>query len=469
MSITRRIEYDNPANYTYDSTKLKVENSRAELKVQRVQYEIDSYPFDSDIQPRGGYLQPSTNDTLPHSGGYVEINNNQAIGLLDKNAFPVINGEIEWISKCDIPPSPFVGIFNQGIGNSRIQIFYAYQSGTQKRLIVRIYDNVGNQAVQHIAVFNEGAVGVDHHFLLSYDSSTGANRLFIDGVLISNISVAPYTRDSADYSSVELAGLDRTTIPVYVKFLRVFSDTPNIGASSVATISDLPPAYDTGDYLIESKLPIKTDNIISLSDSINEPTNTSVGDIVKIESGYFWFDGSNWVPSNLTIAESNTDTEINANLASLNALLNGGQNILIASILKSTDGILTPYIDWEEVKYDFAVPNDSGLNKCKVYGIVFDNNGLPVEGAKVSVDGPDYFYTNTAVTPSTKVATITRKGETFTDANGEWSMDVVETATDLQTVDFIIEYKQGKKLIKTKFTGVTVPNQEVAALGDIVP
>ena len=43
--------------------------------------------------------------------------------------------------------------------------------------------------------------------------------------------------------------------------------------------------------------------------------------------------------------------------------------------------------------YILSDPNDFKPFTCIVYGYVYDHQGLPVQGAKVSFDGQDFFYT----------------------------------------------------------------------------
>ena len=146
----------------------------------------------------------------------------------------------------------------------------------------------------------------------------------------------------------------------------------------------------------------------------------------------FYHDGSNWVPSNGTLAQSNTPAEILANVSTFPVSKGVGGAVQIAHIFQSDVGYDTPSIESISISYKFQFKPDD-VNLCIVYGSVLDNSGLPVEGATVRVNSSDKFFNAAFIGPSAKAVT---------DKFGKFSLTVVETETTNTAVNFTIEYTQ---------------------------
>jgi hypothetical protein len=183
----------------------------------------------------------------------------------------------------------------------------------------------------------------------------------------------------------------------------------------------------------------------------------------------YWYDGITWaaIVGSPTSVTSNSAAEVLDNAGSLP--ISTGANVKIGVILVSATGSTTPTMQTLEVEYTFGIVEACVPIKCAVYGCILDSIGDPIPGAKITVDGSDYFYTESDLSPGAdKVALITRSATTFSNSEGEWSLPVVETVTDGTTVNFTIEYKQNGKVIKKTYTGITVPQQVAVPLGNLV-
>ena len=193
----------------------------------------------------------------------------------------------------------------------------------------------------------------------------------------------------------------------------------------------------------------------------------SILNIVRIGSTNYWWDGLAWVLSDSTSANANTIPEILAHAGTLP--ISTGASVTIAQVLISNDGSTTPQMEQLTVTFTFGIVDGCEPVKCVVYGCILDNSGNGIGGAKITVDGSDYFYTEAVLAPGNdKPALIARSSEAFSNAEGEFGIEVVETVTDSTTVDITVEYKQKGKTIKNKYTGLTIPAVTAVPLGNLV-
>jgi len=247
---------------------------------------------------------------------------------------------------------------------------------------------------------------------------------------------------------------------------------PDLDVSSLVltTIIDYLESGDfaqLGTVLNNSKL-----NISVLNSVVADSTLLGADEVrynVVVNDLPLWFDPvqTSWVASSGVQAETNTLAELNLNAPTLPISL--GAAVQFKAFLISDDATTTPILVSLEVQYIFGIVDGCEPVKCVVYGCILDNTGVPIAGAKVSVNGEDYFYTDSmAVAGADKAALIARSAIGYTNAEGEFSLEVVETTTDGTTVDFVIEYKQNGKTIKKTYTGLTIPIEVSKPLGNLV-
>ena len=159
------------------------------------------------------------------------------------------------------------------------------------------------------------------------------------------------------------------------------------------------------------------DNFISFQDtSVNEnPPLTDTRFILNISGVDTYWDGANWVSSDLTYAQSNNAVDVNANLDDLD--LSGGKDIKLKIILHSQDGSQTPCDDQTTLIYSLATPPDS-VSVCSVNVSSLDVFGKPVNNMRIEVIPEDGQVLSRSVVLNSGVAFTNwtdRDWETFTE------------------------------------------------------
>lgn len=134
-----------------------------------------------------------------------------------------------------------------------------------------------------------------------------------------------------------------------------------------------------------------------------------------------YHNGSNWVDSSGS-AQANTDTEITANIGSID--IAEGKTIKIRTYLASQDGIVpgysTPSVDNIRIQFDFhgVFPGDPA--ECIVFGYVYDNDGDPIENVVVKATLSASYEYNSEILIVPKTITV------ITDSFGYWDISLIE-------------------------------------------
>ena len=216
--------------------------------------------------------------------------------------------------------------------------------------------------------------------------------------------------------------------------------------------------YPTDNPSITVSSGVDLDEMTSFIESSTISGSDNIKYILKLSSVDYYWDGAAWSVSNGTYAESNTAAEVEANKALLTPIVLAGKTLRLVALLHSDDGSTTPLLESVVIDYGFSFYCTT-QNKCIVYGCIVDNSGNPVVGASISVDGQDFYYGESLI--AVQVSTTT-------DSMGRWDIQIVETETTGNVVDFTIEYdNDGTTITKTE-KGIEVPNQATAQLADLV-
>lgn len=147
---------------------------------------------------------------------------------------------------------------------------------------------------------------------------------------------------------------------------------------------------------------------------------------------FMYHDGANWVVSDETYAQTNTATEMNTNLPTLD--ISTGKLVRFYIYLHSDDGTTTPSITSITFQYSFYAAK-SAASKCILHGWVTDHEDLPIEGATVQIDNLLPFF------HSGKEFPRFRK-EVVTDADGYWEIALVETETVSHYYQYQVVYNE---------------------------
>ena len=112
------------------------------------------------------------------------------------------------------------------------------------------------------------------------------------------------------------------------------------------------------------------------------PANTDVRYILSVSGTKTYWDGAAWVPSNDTLAQSNTAAEVAANIATI---IDARKQVGFDVKLSTTDGLLSPSLDSVTITYDQALADPDSLPRLvDINGYIYDNDG-PVSGLKIQV------------------------------------------------------------------------------------
>lgn len=244
-------------------------------------------------------------------------------------------------------------------------------------------------------------------------------------------------------------------------------------------------SYDTSQIVVQNAVAalinvppytILDPNIINISSlqvssfvSFVETATYSGSDIIQYTlnisgSDYYW-NGAAWVISNLTLAQSNIATVINANLghASMTALLGTGAFVLVRAILHSATGSTTPTLSKVAVTYNFAAIRPADPSQCIVYVYledILDNIVGSVENAIFSCTNNDAFkYGKFVIAPFNKTVAF--------DSMGYAQIQVTETQTVGYNLNFNISFTQGKTTKQLNFVPCQVPDTGSVALTSI--
>ncbi len=102
------------------------------------------------------------------------------------------------------------------------------------------------------------------------------------------------------------------------------------------------------------------------------------------------------------------------------------------------------------------------ITSCTVSGTVKtpDNTGLQNVTIKASITQP-FAHADGTLIAAYQVSTTT-------DANGAWSLTLIETATVTKTMTIVIEYPTGGTEYRRQSYTVTIPNAASANFSDLI-
>ena len=283
--------------------------------------------------------------------------------------------------------------------------------------------------------------------------------LSVDGGAYKYWNGSTWATSDGTYSQASPATDVATNVPTLpggdgATSLTVKVHTPD-GATQ-ASVADL-----TWETTAETTYPTDNPSIVVASgtamDGIVEFTETSTvggSDLIKYilqkdGQGTYW-NGSAWVNSDGTYAQSSTAAEIEANKASY-PFDAGGNTIKVKAFLHSDDGSTRPLLDEVVLCYDFAPAELTPPNECIVYGWVLDAKGEPVVGAEVLIDHDPFFHGEALI--------LAKALEITTDSEGYWEASLVETTTIAKTMDIRITFNTTRNRRFTQEKTVTVPDQ----------
>lgn len=171
--------------------------------------------------------------------------------------------------------------------------------------------------------------------------------------------------------------------------------------------------------------PVMAINAQALSSYIHTIVTGANSDLklaIRVGTANYYHDGADWVESDLTIAQGNTATEANNNLATLP--LTENSEVKPIWILSSSLATETSTIEESTIDYDFGGIAPNAPARCNVYGYIIDSEGTPIEGATVSIDlSPD---APQVVKAASRL--ISQTLSKVTDENGYFEMNLIRSS-----------------------------------------
>lgn len=363
MSATQTYPFTASDNYTYDTNKVEIITGKAQLKLLDLVAQQFNQPFDSDTnfvydsdlaEFTGGKVQQK--DQRPADATFganynADINGNWGDGILTGTATggaTVDGGKLDlsysdnryvtydadlnadseqvgcirakYTPNYSNAPASNQYIFYITSGTSTINAVVFYHT-TSRGLYIYISDKDNNPVVATSLKAWNPVADTEYEVELNWDITTGATRLFIDGVQQGATQIGTGIRDSS------------------ITVLRVGADNGGAGNPNfklndlvifptVQHTSDYTPGYTASDNIY------LTNNVtLPLMDYPGAGTLLSIDSMATTESGtpkytiqtgqtgdFYYWTGSAWAVSDGTYAQANDITTFAANISSHDAL-----------------------------------------------------------------------------------------------------------------------------------------------------
>jgi hypothetical protein len=346
-----------PAEYTYDSDEIEVSGGAVRLRDQIAKYMSDNGAtffanYDTDIDGTWGIdsLTGTGTGSPVITGGKLDLT-----GAIPRNVWydggnsdATQTGCIRFKWTPDYsgtPPLPVMYLFEIGDlanPNNRIAMSTSQTLGGSLYIFYNNFDS--SIAVTH----NQGAFtavsGREYEIEFNFDFTTGAIRLFIDGVQFGATRTETLTRNAVN-DRIVVGSTRSLTIgqDCFMNDFQLFNTVqhtadyaPNGPIPVVPYLTTDPMIYPvTGFAFYPSPEEFTATQTV--------PALTGIGYQVSVDAGATWlyYSGGMWGPSNGSYAQSNTAAEVAANI---NSLAVSG-NFKWRAVLHSDDGTATPEID----------------------------------------------------------------------------------------------------------------------------
>lgn len=225
-------------------------------------------------------------------------------------------------------------------------------------------------------------------------------------------------------------------------------------------------SYPLSNPTIAPNAPITMDQLSAFTDVQSASGSDGIQFYLMIGSNPYWWNGSAWVISNATYAQSNIAADIQTNAATLPITL--GAFLTPYALLHSASGNTTPSLTSVTLTYDYFGPEPTPPNVCTVFGYFLDEKEQPIVGATIAVTNPTTFI-NQGIVIAQGVRTTT------TDSIGYFSMTLVETASlsGANPLQFDVTYTQqqvgaGFTPVTYSFGSADIPNTPEANITSLV-
>lgn len=358
--LTQIISMNNPAFFTLpDPTKVEVDAVN-NTRLKKAGTFCAKYTSDINGLWGLGILTGAPFGGADVAGGKLDLNHNDirgvdydAVGNADSQQTGCI--EFELTIKYDPATTPEQHFFAVCKANDDTKnlIFIRHTTGS---LRLHMYDNVGTLIQEFYLGYWTPLIDSVNNFSINWDLTLGVTRVFINGTQFGSTATAIGTRDS----DINLLRIGRSYKGLYnsnflIDNLIVYASVQH---TSNYIVSGEPPdtLYPTDNPCVDLNTSVVTMLADQLFDFI-ETVVVSGGDgityVLRLNGNPVYHNGTAWVTSDFSLAQSNTVAEILLNKETL--LIDGEGKILgVSWILHSADGSTTPEAQILEINYDVS-------------------------------------------------------------------------------------------------------------------
>lgn len=354
MDVSKTYLFSDPANYTFDPTKIEFIDGKASLKLEILPgislhedfaddtgfvYNADEAEFvDGKVQQKN---QVPANATFGASYD-TDINGNWGAGNLTGTAY---GGAAVSGGKLDLAHDDLRYVEYSAVGNAdslqqgciRFKVtpnfsggpateakFFSILTGNGVRanciylrmrsygdIRCQIHDSAGNLIVE-TASFPTFVADTTYELELNFDLTAGASRLFIDGVQVGNIHIGTGTRDAATILRVG-TGINGTSSSYFAIEDFIVFDTVQHTANYTPGYSVFNNEYVTTTVILPWMTSPGPGYIMGLL-SVASVESGTPRYTIALDAGYLYYDGAAWVASDGTYAQANDITTFSANI-----------------------------------------------------------------------------------------------------------------------------------------------------------
>lgn len=450
MALTTTINYNTPANFTYDSNLIEVLTS-AKLKALVYANEIFYNNFSQTTALRGGgVLTASAGSAVISSGKLACLANNyleySAVGNVDALTSKGCI-RFKYTPNYSGNPASNINIFNIGNAsnvNNSIQLIQL----TSGHLQFRVYNSSGVQIVSAIYIWSPTS-GTEYYFNLNFDVVSGSSSLSINGITVVSSS-ATGTRTASGVDTLQIGRvISAASSNFYIDDLQIFSEVKTAEASWAEQYQ-----YSITNPSIVVASGITADALISFLATVTVTGSDAVKFTLVNGSELYW-DGAAWSVASGTYAQSNTAAEILTNIAALD--ISAGYIIKVKAYLHSNNGHSTPTLTSVSLDYDFFAFVVDQAN-CVVYGYIYDG-ASPVSGATIKFKSKAPYFSNETL--------ISVNESLTTNASGYFEVSLPEGVTANKNLIASINFTDSLGAKYSKSFEIRVPSSNYATLEDI--
>lgn len=329
----------------------------------------------------------------------------------------------------------------KGSSDTSGQILLRWKTNTQF--------NLGIRTSADVSAFTEDLGGVSAtsgtaiEIVGTFNCNTGAYAVYVDGVDLGVTNTTVVSRGTIDYFEIGSATVAHNLLVNHIERFDTIIQTANF-TSPLTVVETL---YSVADPTVLVNSGILLDSLVTFTGVVTETGGDLCNFVMNVSGTDKYHDGSSWVASDCSIAQSNTIAEVNTNAATLTTT---AITLKIKAVLNSSDGSTTPSATSVTFTYSFSIAEPTAPNECICFGWEKDAQGNGISGLTVTLNLERVIKHGVFVIANKSVTTTT-------DSDGYWEFDaIIETASITKTVDF--NFKDAT--ISYDKRAISIPDQE---------